>query len=129
MQVYRLTRINNIIVGVLLLAILLSQSAAALPDTYEKIATTVSNVICDFYNVFWSVIGVLGVVVILAAGVEWVLSRDDPGKRKMAQSIIIAVIIGLLIAAITKTLLNSISTSVASGVNEGSGYSIFSTCK
>ena len=67
---------------------------------------------CNFYNVFWNIIGLLGVVVILAAGVEWVISRDDPGKRKMAQNIIIVTIIGLLLAAIAIKLIDDVATTV-----------------
>ena len=96
----------------LALTFILSQSALAQGPIYGTIATKINDVLCQFFNVFWNIIGVLAVVVILAASVQWIISRDEPAKRKQSQKIIIAVIIGLILAAITVRVIDGVADAV-----------------
>jgi uncharacterized membrane protein YadS len=57
-------------------------------------------------------VGPLAVLVFVIAGVQWIASRDDPGKRKAARDAMIAIIIGVLILQLIIPLITSIFKSV-----------------
>ena len=107
-------RSNKIKFGLMFILIMLVMPTvnAAVGDPYNKVATSVMNVVCGFMRFFWRIIGLLGVVIIASAAVQWVISRDEPAKRKQARDIVVAVIIGLVLAAMTKTIINGITASV-----------------
>jgi len=102
-------KINTLMI--VLAALTVAQDATAISASWSAVAQPVQNVLCDIYVIFWEIIGVLGVVVMLAAAVQWIMSRDDASKRKQAQDIVVAVIIGLIIAVIAKSLIDAVASS------------------
>ena len=78
-------------------AILASIEPANAQFSYEGIMTPIQAVICGTYGIFIDIAATLAALVFIAAAVQWVISRDDPGKRKTAQDIMIHAIIGLIL--------------------------------
>lgn len=98
--------------GIFFAVLFLSQAVVALAEPWLGIATSILLLLCAFFKIFWDIISVLAVVVILAAAVQWIISRDDPAKRKQALDIIIAVIIGLILAMITITVIDEVAKAL-----------------
>ena len=65
----------------------------------------------DAFNWAYTVAGIVAVVFIIKGGIEYVISRGDPGKTQKAMREIIYAIVGLVIvllaAAITTFVINS----------------------
>jgi hypothetical protein len=56
--------------------------------------------------------GALASLMFLWAAIQWIMSRDDPGKRKKAQDMMIAVIVGVIIIGVSIYIVNSILESM-----------------
>jgi len=93
---------------ILLAIILASVKPAHAQFDYQAVMTPVQSIICGIYSVFVFLAATLAGVVFIAAAVQWVASRDDPAKRKQAQSIMIHAIIGLMLVGIANTLIMEI---------------------
>ncbi|MFH0859711.1 MAG: pilin [Candidatus Altiarchaeota archaeon] len=89
----------------------------------SSISSPVNEILCMIYNGIYQIAASLAVLVFVFAGVKYVSSMDDPGKRKSAKDTMIAAIIGLIIVSIGKALVNQVLESVL-----GSGYSVSSAC-
>lgn len=75
---------------------------------YEKVI----DIVCSLYHVFNGVVGPLAALVFVIAGVQWVASRDDPGKRKQAQDAMIVIIVGVLLLQLISPLVKGVFQSV-----------------
>lgn len=90
--------------------------------TSEAISIPVNTVLCMIYNGIYQIAASIAVLVFVFAGIKFVASMDDPGKRKSAKDTMIAAIIGLIIVSIGIEIVGSVLTSVLSGTT------VYSTC-
>jgi len=74
------------------------------------ISDPVSEIVCALKNAFVQIVGALSAVIFAAAGLRWIASRDDPGKRKQAKDTMVHAIIGLVIVAIADALVGAMGT-------------------
>ena len=88
--------------------IILSSLKPAGALQYEQISSPVTKVICDIYQVLFQLALGIASLVFIAAIVQFIYARDDPGKRKQAKSIMIHAVIGLILAGITKEIIEGV---------------------
>jgi len=62
--------------------------------------TPIRNAVCTLYCGVEAIAYPLGVCVFLLAGLKWIASGEDAGKRKQAKDTMIHVIIGVLIVTL-----------------------------
>lgn len=111
------TRIRRLSRGLLLsltLTLALAHQVSAGPWDDFKNATR--DIICGIYVVFRGIVGPLAVLVFVIAGVQWIVSRDDPAKRKQAQDAMIVIVIGALMVGLVGPVLGGIWSSVTGTV-------------
>lgn len=77
--------------------LVLALAGLACADTGGEIADGINNVICLFVRLIWLVTGSLMALVIIFAGVKWLVSGDDAGARASAKTFIISAFVGLII--------------------------------
>ncbi|MBN2251932.1 MAG: TrbC/VirB2 family protein [Candidatus Altiarchaeota archaeon] len=81
----------------ILFIILPALAGLACADTGGDIADEINNVICLFVRLIWMVTGSLMALVIIFAGVKWLVSGEDPGARASAKNFIVGAFVGLII--------------------------------
>jgi hypothetical protein len=104
---------NRILLAVALAAIIAANTGTA--GTREDIKNaiiTVTPIMGELCKALKDVAGAIASVVFIWAAVQWLSSRDDPGKRKKAQDTMIAVIIGIVIIGLSISLVDSVLTSM-----------------
>ena len=79
----------------------------------------INSVLCDIFSLFWAIAGALAALVLIIAGIKWVMSQDDPGARKQATDTMKHVVIGLIIILAISSLVQRISTKFVSCSPEG----------
>lgn len=105
--------VKRVLKMVFLLIVLFSNAKpAAAAFDYNAIMVPIQNVICGIYGVFIYIAATLAALVFLVAAVQWVASRDDPAKRKQAQTIMIHAIIGLIIVGIAAEIIKSTGLNI-----------------
>jgi hypothetical protein len=87
-------------------------AADTISPQWDTLYSNVYSIICGLFKTFKGIVGPLAVLVFVIAGVQWIASRDDPGKRKAARDAMIAIIIGVLILQLIIPLITSIFKSV-----------------
>jgi hypothetical protein len=85
------------------------ESAPTTPDP-SIISSPVSEIACAIKNALVHIVGALAAVIFAAAGLRWVASRDDPGKRKQARDTMVHALIGLVIVAIADALVGAMGS-------------------
>jgi len=93
----------------ILLAVLSSNASAIAPSV---IYSPIVSVICQILRALLGIVALLAAVVFVYAGVIWVSSRDDPGKRKEALSIMTHCIIGLIAVLIARAVISNVVPTV-----------------
>lgn len=88
------------------LPLLASQAAEAL--NYTAISVPIRSVICGIYWLLFWLAGAIAALVLIAAVVQYIYNRDNPGKRKQAMDIMIQAFVGLILVGITKSVIDSI---------------------
>lgn len=66
----------------------------------------------DVVNLLLFVAGVIAVVVIVVAGLRFVLSNGDPGAASKARSTIIYAVVGLVVAIMAYAIVNFVLTNI-----------------
>ena len=64
------------------------------------------NTVINIINTILGLVGSLSIVMIVYAGIQYVISAGDSGKVAKAKNIIIYAIVGLLIAVFSYTIVN-----------------------
>jgi len=103
---------KNTLLLVLALAVL---SVQAVADTREEIGSAIGTIVpfmSTLCRTFRDAAGALASLIFLWAAVQWVMSRDEPAKRKQAKDMMIAVIVGVIIIGISIYIINSIVNSL-----------------
>jgi hypothetical protein len=77
------------------LMFLLAESASA--GASQVLGTVLKEFLCSLYAAMKGIIGPIAVFILIAAGVKWLWSQDDPGERKQAKYLIENVLIGLVV--------------------------------
>jgi len=90
-------------VGVLVL-VLLAGAASALVGS--QVVEPFYRVACVFYQAMINVAGAIAGLMMLYAGVKWVMSQEEPAKRQHAKDIMKFVIIGLIAVGLVKAFLD-----------------------
>lgn len=78
------------------LIFLLAGSASA-QSASKKLGEILSDYLCSIFEAVTSIVGVIAVLVLVAAGMRWLWSKEEPGERKQAKSMIENVLTGLTI--------------------------------
>lgn len=79
--------------------LLLLAGTAVAQSASKKMGDILAEYLCTLFGAIKQIAGVLAVFVLVAAGVKWLWSRDDPGERKQAKSLIESVLMGLILIA------------------------------
>jgi len=88
--------------AVTVLSLLSTNASAGLASV---IFTPFRDVLCAILFALLDVAAALGALVFIYAGVQWGISRDDPGKRKAALTMMTHVILGLLAVGVTRNII------------------------
>lgn len=91
----------------LMLAFALIQQVDAALD-YKAISTPIRNVVCGIYYVLYWIAGAVAALVFIAAIVQYIYARDNPGGRKQAMDIMIHAVLGLILVGITSSVIDSL---------------------
>ncbi|MBN2250779.1 MAG: hypothetical protein JW724_01720 [Candidatus Altiarchaeota archaeon] len=75
----------------------LAFTGIACADAGGEIADGINDVICLFVRLIWLVTGSLMALVIIFAGVKWLVSGGDAGARASAKTFIVSAFVGLII--------------------------------
>jgi len=82
-----------------ILSLLLLAGTAVAQSASTKLGDILAEYLCTLFSAVKQIAGVLAVFVLVVAGVKWLWSRDDPGERKQAKSLIETVLMGLILIA------------------------------
>jgi type IV secretory pathway VirB2 component (pilin) len=93
--------------------ILVSGSASS--GVATKLEWAARDMLCKLYYAMKNIVGVLSVLVIVAAGLRWVMSENDAGQRKLAKDAIKSVLIGIAIVLIAGSLVVTLMGGSVSG--------------
>lgn len=101
------------------ITLLLPSSVAFASDACDLMVSSEKSAICEkpaknsakntIFNVINTILGLVGslsVVMIVYAGIQYVISAGDSGKVAKAKNIIIYAVVGLLIAVFSYTIVN-----------------------
>lgn len=80
-------------------------SAGASADAIQSYA---KDMLCKLYLALGTVTGLIASLVVVGAGVRWVMSQNDPGQRKLAKDIILGVLLGLSLIVIAGALVEAL---------------------
>ena len=83
----------------------------------EEAADKVNDVACAFISLVELLIGALVSIVIIFAGVKYVLSGDDPDVRLSARTWVINAFVGLLVIILAVPMVNLYINGILKGVN------------
>jgi hypothetical protein len=97
--------------------VLLSLTCPAQADDTQDATGRINLVICAVINLIQMVVGAIAAIVIIFAGVRWMLSGDDPSARNGAKTIIIGAFVGIIIIAIAIPVINYVTSGMINGVN------------
>ncbi|MBN2250793.1 MAG: hypothetical protein JW724_01795 [Candidatus Altiarchaeota archaeon] len=81
----------------ILLILLFALTGLAYADAGGDLAGDINKVLCIFVRLIWLVTGSLMALVIIFAGVKWLVSGEDPQARASAKTFIISAFTGLII--------------------------------
>lgn len=90
-------------------------STACLAGTRQDIRDAIATIVpmmSSICKAFKDVAGAIASLIFLWAAVQWIISRDDPAKRKQSQDTIIAVVIGILILGLSIYIVKGIAESI-----------------
>lgn len=97
--------INLINILVVRFAQLVDDPGTKLPNqniTEGNLQTTIVNVL----NVVFGTLGAIAVIVIVVAGLQYILSSGDPSKTAKAKNTILYALIGLVVALMSGAIVN-----------------------
>jgi hypothetical protein len=97
--------------------VLLSLTCPAQADATEDATERINLTICTVINLIQMVTGAIAAIVIIFAGVRWMMSGDDPSARNGAKTAIIGAFVGIIIIAITIPVINLVTSGMINGVN------------
>ena len=97
--------------------VLLSLTCPARADATQDATERINHVICTVINLIQMVAGAIAAIVIMFAGVRWMLSSDDPSARNGAKTIIIGAFVGIIIIAIAIPVINLVTIDIINGLN------------
>lgn len=89
---------------------LLARSIVNLVLPVATTSTDVAGVVSSGIALFMWVIGVTAIVMLIVAGLLYVISAGDPSKTKSAKDAILYAIIGLAVALLGSAIINFVST-------------------
>jgi len=81
-------------VAVAALITLIGQASASLGTAIWNIS---APIICGTLVALLMIAGGIGILMMVYAAVKWITSRDDPGARKQAKSMIVHIIVALIL--------------------------------
>jgi type IV secretory pathway VirB2 component (pilin) len=76
--------------------LLLAEYARA-QSASQRLGDILATYLCNLTSAVKNIAGVIAVFVLVAAGLKWVWSREDPGERKQAKTLIENVLTGLIV--------------------------------
>lgn len=93
---------------ILFILILASYLTTGMFEYIDEITTQVVTIFessfCVVYTVIWYIAGFLASLVIVAEGIKWVQSGDDPGQRQRSKDTIMNVFYALIFISISKVV-------------------------
>lgn len=92
------------LLGIVLASI---KSAGALDPS--KLYGVPVDILCALFDAFVFAAAVLGGLLMVIAGITWLMSRDDPAKRNAAKTAVIHIIVGLLIVSIAAAIISGVT--------------------
>ena len=96
--------------------IILSTAYASAQDiTRQRIAgalMTVRPIMSTLCKALKHIGGALASLIFLWAAIRWIMSRDEPAKRKQAKDMMVAVIIGILIVGLAISIVKGVAVSL-----------------
>lgn len=91
-------------------------TVTAQPDYWASatmISYRVNKIICIIWVAMRDIAGAIAALIFVFAGVQYVASQDDPGKRKAAKDTMIHCLIGLIIVVVADSIVNTVGKSMA----------------
>jgi len=82
--------------------------------TKEEMLSPVLSFFCSLADLMIYISGALGILAVVLAGIKWLSSSDDPGARKQAKQIIVAVFIGLILVLLAKSIVELLLANLIS---------------
>jgi len=105
-------------IGLVLCSVVLFLLAvSAWGDDTDVASQRISLVICSMINLIQLTAGAIAAIVIIFAGVRWVMSGDDVSARNGAKTTIIAAFVGIVIIAVGIPVVNLVVGGVIKGVS------------
>ncbi|MFH1835019.1 MAG: TrbC/VirB2 family protein [Methanobacteriota archaeon] len=85
-----------------LLTYLLSGFASA--SASRVLGNVLRDFLCTINSAVRSIVGAVGVLILIVAGLKWIWAQDDPGERKQAKYLIENVLLGVIVVAVASGL-------------------------
>ena len=82
-------------------------------------ACTTARLVCNIFNMIYSIVGIIGAIMIVTAGLKWASSGGNVKARDSAKNSLIHVVIGLIIVTLAITIVLMIYTSGQTIKNAG----------
>ena len=82
-------------------------------------ACTTARLVCNIFNMVYSIVGIVGAVMIVASGLKWAGSGSNPKARDNAKNSLIHVVVGLIIVTLAVTIVLLVYTSGQTIKNAG----------
>lgn len=91
---------STVILRVIILFILIAGLVQSQAITPMDIVNPISSIVCMFRQALIDIVGALASIIFVKAGLTWIWSQDDPGKRKAAKDSMVHAVVGLVIVGI-----------------------------
>jgi FtsH-binding integral membrane protein len=103
--------VKRLLTSIFILA--LSQASCAQSTGYSsQIQKPIKDLLCAIWDALIYIGIAAGGLVIVVAGVNYVLNRDNPAQRKASISWVIHVVIGLIVLSLAKIIVESTKVPV-----------------
>ncbi len=94
----------------ILMLLVLIPTVSALSSYAVEISEVVNVVVCKIFGIIVAIAGGIAALVIAFAGIQWVMSREEPGVRKTAFESMKHAVIGLILILVASTIVSEVST-------------------
>lgn len=101
--------------GLVLIAITMVSAQPSWSTMASIITVPVRTIVCMLRAALVQIAGALAGLVFVFAGVKYLASADDPGKRKAAKDTMIHALIGLIIIAVANEIVMTIAPDFLRG--------------
>ena len=78
-------------------------------------ADGLKNSIISIVNIFLGLVGLVAVIVIIYAGVKYILARDEAKEASQAKTAILYAVIGLIVIGLAAAIVNFVLVGIAGG--------------